>query len=431
MRNVKSKILVLTIGIVVSFLIAEISLRVFGAVYFYLTKTNKACPQKSGEFTVLCIGDSFTLGTGADAGEDYPTQLEKLLSEKFPQNKIKIINQGLGASNSAMTVQRLGKNIYEIQPDLVIVLTGGGNAWNAYGYGDERYDRPFLAWLNDQMYKIKLFKLAKLLFYNYCSKRSLLLSEYIKEHDFRSRTSIPPETQSWFSQGGFFEKEGKYNEAIFWYKKTIEHYPTLPLGYERLLNLYLRKGDERGVEQTLKKLIELNPKRLKYYLGFYRFLNDPIGGQENRRFIKKYAKMNPFIEDITKSLDEPRQYKQRVADWIKRDLKKMLILVKEKGTEVIFQNYPNYWGPSHGNYAIVNAVLREFAKENAVLFLDNEKAFEEIFLRGESKEEYFAFDKCHCNRKGYGFMAANLLAIIEANALFGAIETGDHARNKF
>ncbi|MGL6042121.1 MAG: arylesterase, partial [Deefgea sp.] len=69
---------------------------------------------------VLAYGDSLTFGTGAGAGEDYPTQLSRLIAHP-------VINAGVPGETTAQGLQRLNETLDEVQPKLVLLGLGGND----------------------------------------------------------------------------------------------------------------------------------------------------------------------------------------------------------------------------------------------------------------------------------------------------------------
>ena len=63
---------------------------------------------------IICFGDSITFGYGANPGEDYPTELSKLLN-------IPAINAGVDADTTFIALRRLEPDVLSKQPYLVIV----------------------------------------------------------------------------------------------------------------------------------------------------------------------------------------------------------------------------------------------------------------------------------------------------------------------
>ncbi len=76
-----------------------------------------AIPQGA---TVLVLGDSLSYGTGANAGEDYPT----LLAKSTGWN---VINEGIPGDTSEGGLQRLPALLEAHQPKLLIVELGGND----------------------------------------------------------------------------------------------------------------------------------------------------------------------------------------------------------------------------------------------------------------------------------------------------------------
>ncbi|MFA4888047.1 MAG: GDSL-type esterase/lipase family protein [Candidatus Omnitrophota bacterium] len=63
---------------------------------------------------IICFGDSITFGYGAKPGEDYPAELAKLLAKP-------VINAGIDADTTTEALKRLGPDILQREPRLVIV----------------------------------------------------------------------------------------------------------------------------------------------------------------------------------------------------------------------------------------------------------------------------------------------------------------------
>ena len=74
----------------------------------------------SGGKTIICFGDSLTVGDGATAGKDYPSQLSKLIGRD-------LINAGVSGDTTARALLRLDKDVLRHDPLLVVVLLGGND----------------------------------------------------------------------------------------------------------------------------------------------------------------------------------------------------------------------------------------------------------------------------------------------------------------
>lgn len=69
---------------------------------------------------IICFGDSLTFGYGAGLGEDYPTQLGKLVS-------LPVINTGRDGDTSTDALKRLKTEVLERHPRLVIIEFTGND----------------------------------------------------------------------------------------------------------------------------------------------------------------------------------------------------------------------------------------------------------------------------------------------------------------
>jgi len=71
---------------------------------------------------VVAFGDSLTYGTGAPKGEDYPSQLAKLMD-------VAIVNKGVPGDTSARALQRL-EDVLVLNPRIVFITLGGNDLKN-------------------------------------------------------------------------------------------------------------------------------------------------------------------------------------------------------------------------------------------------------------------------------------------------------------
>src|SRR5688500_18997015 len=96
----RNRLLVLTFVLLAGF----ISYRQF----FHVDIVN---PNPSGT-TIIAFGDSLTAGTGAAAGEDYPSQLSKLCG-------CEIINRGEPGETTGDALRRLQTDVLDADPRIV------------------------------------------------------------------------------------------------------------------------------------------------------------------------------------------------------------------------------------------------------------------------------------------------------------------------
>ena len=93
------------------------------ACFFTLLSCGKSTPSYapiSAGATVLILGDSLSYGTGANAGQDYPSLLAKTTGWN-------IINEGVPGDTTAGGLARLPNLLEQHQPKLLIVVLGGND----------------------------------------------------------------------------------------------------------------------------------------------------------------------------------------------------------------------------------------------------------------------------------------------------------------
>ena len=425
MRTNGNKIVALILGILVSLFVLEISLRIIGVRYSNEVPDGNAVKREPGAFVILCLGDSFTYGSGAPEGRGYPAQLVELLQKKYPGMKVRVVNGSVGGYNTAMILGKFDEDVDKVNPDVIIVLAGGANRWNAYGYGDYQKKQGLINRLDNWFYEIKIFKLVRLFMFDLQNKKEHLSDTYV----FPAEMKMPPDAEEWRVRGRACERDGKYDEAISWYKKIVEKYPSAFGGYDCLRNTYYMTGNKEGERRMFKKLIELDPESLKFLIKMRtHFLADPENDKEDLEFIKRYEHANPIAADIVKKVMGREKYHQETRAWINHDIEEMVRRARRRGIEVILQDYPDYDnGDRYDNHSFINEGLRQTAGKNAVLFIDNERLFNQMFLKGENRDNYFEPAKVHCNEKGYGVMAKNIYCGIVASNGLGILPDVDPA----
>ena len=149
---------------------AEISLQLIGVGYRWWAACAQASPLTQGEWTILCLGDSFTFGIGAPPQESFPSQLERLLSTRWPTRRIRVVNAGVPSYNSSQVLHHLSQQFDRMHPDLLLVLVGRNDGVSfrearvevLEAIGASRSARLFI-WFDQWLSHIRLYRLAKLL----------------------------------------------------------------------------------------------------------------------------------------------------------------------------------------------------------------------------------------------------------------------------
>jgi len=485
------------LGLVATVVLLEVALRIVGMIHFREVTARKG-EVRGSDYTILCVGDSFTFGIGASAGGDYPRQLERLLNLKIRNRRFVVVNRGVGGYNTSQILNNFPAWVDEIKPDLIVVMAGGANAWNYWGYRSYKRGDSVLSSMHDQLYRIRIFKLIKLLQKKFPDAIRLLnvrikaspgnagynaslgsiyteLDQYEKAIEwFKAGIQMDPnDADNYRGLGYVYKKLGDYTQSVGWFKKAIKMCPGDPELYAEVGRTYLRGNEsdkaiswfKRGIavdashsinyygigcvyswlrnhEEAIKwfkKGIRIDPDYSNNYTGIgyaYRDLGRPekaihwfkqgirtnlddianyeglaevyvytgdIVSEEILELLGEVSKRNPIAREYTKMFENKRHIRLEVAEWMESDLQKLIGMCREKQIPIVLQNYPEMTtliGPS-----------REFAEGHAVLFVDNCKAFSEMWERGEQRVNYFVPDG-HCNDLGYSVVAKNIYDVI-------------------
>lgn len=129
MTRIRHKIILIALGLIIFFLALEVSLRLAGSIYYriWTFSQKETVGYRKGTIKMLCLGDSFTFGLGAEKGEDYPFQLQRLLDENHQDKKFIVYNAGVPGYNSSMVLKRLVKNISKYRPHIILLLIGSND----------------------------------------------------------------------------------------------------------------------------------------------------------------------------------------------------------------------------------------------------------------------------------------------------------------
>lgn len=428
MIKFNEKIIVFFLGISVAILLIEIILRIIGYIHIKTVTSDRII--KKNDYVILCIGDSFTLGAGAPPDKSYPRQLEDLLNKEIKEVRFRVINRGMGGCNTSMILTKMAAYINETNPDLVVLLAGSSNGWNAWGYRHHLKKRVLFYKIQDFLYSIKVYKLIKLFCSNIRDKinnilqgisKSEIFAKEIKsnnqitlrEHkrslseDASYRCSSP---EVWENRNMIctLEIQGKYNEAIESCRKIIEKCPNDSSAHFEIGRMYIKLDNKREAEEWIKKAIELNPKDFNYlwHLALLSSGQDPKETKRAIQFLYKFIKVEPRVIDLIDMLSNRDKYTIELRQWVKSDILEMIHLCNSKGVKIILHNFP--WYNDNKETKNINLAIEEVARGYSLLFVDNYQIFQELWARGEKKEDYYALDNCHCNAKGYNRIAKNI-----------------------
>lgn len=452
MRKHITRLGAFVLGLLAILVILEIGLRVFASSFEYTYSETDYQLKEKNTFTILCLGDSHTFGFGAEHGHSYPSRLRQLLRAKS-KKKFNVINKGLLAQNTAQLLNILPDQIDKYNADLIILMTGGANHWNYYGYRSAA---------EDFLYEIRIFRLIKLLISDIKDKsneseQNLIYTQDEIDNLTNKLKKYPDDPKIYFHIGYMHTRNMKLREAIKWYKagidvdhKYLNNYVMANLSYitlnevdsaiawlhqelekhpgnEALYNMlgidYLALGNNDEAKKWCQKakdtgelvesginaiktndLNELEQRAAEVNNMYARFMQSPT------RFALGFYERN-MVQSGEPLIDKNMA---EVSEWIRGDLIKILRTCNEKKVPVIMQSYAvKPVNNTHRKVNIsVNRIMREIASQYNVPFVDNEVLFNDL---GMKQKQYFLvpINDAHPNEKGYALMATNVFEMIE------------------
>lgn len=89
-------------------------------IYIFISIFSGSAHGQERSATIVALGDSVTLGTGATSGQGYVNVLERRIGQP-------IINAGVSGDTTASALARLDSSVLSLNPDVVIVFLGGND----------------------------------------------------------------------------------------------------------------------------------------------------------------------------------------------------------------------------------------------------------------------------------------------------------------
>ena len=426
----KDKIFIFLAGFVTVLLLMELALRVIGFVHLRnATESGGGKGRDDKHFTVLCVGDSFVNGLGAPEGKDFPSQLQDLFDAEVGKEHFRVVNRGVGGYNTWYILNELEGNIKEYYPDLVILLVGGANYWNFQGYTSYLQDSSFSARLFNGLYRVRLFKLAKLLMVDTIAHherapakklkgRSLMINgtnrykenawKHARKHEYREAISWfenglkedPHDSDYYLGMGLVFLDRKMQNEALNCFLEGVKLNPTDSNFYYHIGICYEAFGMFDDAVKWFGEGIRLNPREKSNYEGASRAFIFQELYDDALEFFRESFGNAPFSGDYLAMFEKKQEIECEVRHWIESDIHRIIDRCRTGGIEVIMLNYP-------GEKAGVSRILKDAAERYDVFFVDLYDIFLGLLQEGIGQEKLYSPDG-HCNTYGYGIIAERI-----------------------
>jgi lysophospholipase L1-like esterase len=79
---------------------------------------------------IVCFGDSITNGGGSWESPSWVLHLERLIAEDMGPGEITVINSGIGGHTTVNALERIERDVFRYQPDVVLVEFGINDSGN-------------------------------------------------------------------------------------------------------------------------------------------------------------------------------------------------------------------------------------------------------------------------------------------------------------
>ena len=416
------KLLYLTLpSILVCWLLLEVSLRLGAAAYMHYRhpeNLSAAASMSTGTYNILCVGDSFTEGSGATADTSYPAHLERLLQQKG-YTQARVFNRGVVGTTTSLLAQELEANIGKYNPRVIIILSGVNNGWN---FDKSSYfilkGRSASFWGSVHRWAscLRTYKLAKLLWMNLRARlappEKILCTHEIFARDIKSESLLSYEKALLDADGGdYASAEQHFKDAV---RTDDNNYPA-HLG---LAHVYQCVGSRSLLaKKELDRAIQLIDHFEKWDCGpltvdVVTRVRD-MEGETGLRNLKTHlqqalpaAKAKQPVKTVHMALDflKDRRLAEKVFTY---DIGEVMRLAGKRNIRIVLQTYPQQRD--------INGIIRAAAKKYGLVLVDNEPLFKER-LRGLKESDFFVPDG-HCNGSGYKIMAENVYAALLSQRL--------------
>lgn len=327
--NLRNKLALIALGIVLSLVILEIGLRLGGFIFLTLQEmNNKVSLDDQQTIRILCLGES-TTALGGNAV--YPRQLEEILNSRQHDLKFKVINKGIPSITTYHVVTHLDGYLDQYKPQIVTAMMGINDGANYKSSYDKKGSLWPSFWRQSRIYKffqllaIHLDQIRKERKIQEIRTRTKKLQQVIESrptsNDYTRLAGLYRVLLDWDDEVRALEKAiqidpnnyeaygylglnarrcGDYKKAAVMFRKAVDHTPDkgdfLLQAYTHLAEAYTLSGDYEKAEAVHHEAMEKAPG---YLNGFY-FIGDLYLQQgycgEAVQYFRKQLEINPSSE---------------------------------------------------------------------------------------------------------------------------------------
>lgn len=436
MQRIQQRIFVSILGVVFFVACLETVLRVSYSVYAWARRDKSSHRNQPSDFTIVCLGNSYTYGSGAPKGMSYPDFLQRLCSTGLPRKNVRVINNGIVALNTSELLFRLESLTSHPRPDLVIVQIGEANIFNRYRYRDyirrkQKLPGTIFLSIQDTLYMSKSYKFIVFMMHTLGSRHFFNKSFQGKDEpkDIEQidnwLNSLPPSS---FIGAGASPISQDYRRTLKGYvlrlQEGVSVNPSSHRYYYILGRLYVLLQEYAHAVDSFIKGIRVAPlyrdveKENKNYFALRRLFQNVPDARVKKTieiFMAQYMKAHPREADNFLVLS-----REDVLRWIKDDIFEIVSRLRDQKISVVLMGYPLLPSTQEKKrqefMSSINVLMRDSAAQVNVPFVDNEAYFKSLIDSGDTIERFFVQDG-HCNAGGYECIARNAFEVVRQEIL--------------
>jgi tetratricopeptide (TPR) repeat protein len=210
----------------------------------------------------------------------------------------------------------------------------------------------------------------------------------------------PSVSGNYHGVGYIYREQGKYEEALQWFRKGIEVDPSNSYNYHGIGWVYADQNNYNEALKWFKEAIKRSPNDRSIYDGISLFYQKQDRYDEIADFFNDLKKDNPDLVNCVKIFQKKDNIDKEITNWIANDIEEVIKICIEKEIKIILQSYPIRQRASF--------VLEQIAGKHSLPFVDNYSILQKMILaNGDNMSDYFVLDG-HCNSRGYGIIVENI-----------------------
>lgn len=347
-----------------------------------------------GARRILCVGDSFTWGSGAPPGQSYPDHLQRLLG-----SRARVRNEGRPGANSSEVAESIDALLAEWHPHVVLLLVGN----NEYSLFKSSYYR-FAGTRAERLREAAARALRGLRIY----RVSWLGLRELRRRYRLARYRCPPEASRLSAEAiaaidrargltrsgraASAERKRALDEAADLLRRSLEIYPHQAKAWWALGELELARGRRAEANAFYQRGLEYDPDGR---LGAFHLWDFQYG-----------------------EVDE-----NAIRSAFRRSLKTIRSACRRASARLVLQTYP-YPALEDSPATAYLGEIRDFADSEGLLLIDHTRAPDfrddrrQVDGHPSPRREYFAPDG-HLNGEGYAVMARAIATALRRERLLG------------